>query len=496
MRLGMKIDAPLEQTIFEGLSGIRLQHFSVKNLFGEFSYEIPINVEKHVTAIIAPNGMGKTLCLRMINSFFANKWTIFSETVYDSVVFKFTTGHEVTIRRPPPEGEESEEVIPQTRFEALVAGGLLSQPVLWQPRLNSDDRRPLTPERYLPFLSRVGAGKWRHDHTGEIYAIADIVDSYGDQLPRIFKASVFGKKPPILEAIISEINCRLIETQRLLILKEPFQNALYYQAHVSASTKSSLAIEQKAESLKEKISREINAYAALSQSLDRSFPRRVVQESTDRFVRTPVSIDDLKTRLQDLDKKRDELTKAGILDSEADQPVALPPGNISPDIASVLQVYADDTQKKLSSLSNILEKIELFKQLIDQRFATKDVTISRKNGIDVSFHGKGVPLGKLSSGEQHQLVLFFELLFEIEGNSLILIDEPELSLHVAWQKKFIADLMDIIKLNRFDVILATHSPQLIGRWNELVVELGDVDPDDEIASTDIPILPDLLGENF
>lgn len=55
-----------------------------------------------------------------------------------------------------------------------------------------------------------------------------------------------------------------------------------------------------------------------------------------------------------------------------------------------------------------------------------------------------------------------------------MIDEPELSLHVAWQKNFIGDLMKIIDLNKFDVILATHSPQLIGRWNNLVVELGDV----------------------
>jgi predicted ATP-binding protein involved in virulence len=86
-----------------------------------------------------------------------------------------------------------------------------------------------------------------------------------------------------------------------------------------------------------------------------------------------------------------------------------------------------------------------------------------------------VPLEKLSSGEQHQLVLFFELLFELKENALILIDEPELSLHVAWQKKFLSDLNRIIELNQFDVILATHSPQLVARWNHLVVELGDVD---------------------
>jgi len=34
--------------------------------------------------------------------------------------------------------------------------------------------------------------------------------------------------------------------------------------------------------------------------------------------------------------------------------------------------------------------------------------------------------------------------------------------------------MSIINLNHFDVVLATHSPQLIGRWENIVVELGDV----------------------
>ena len=140
----------------------------------------------------------------------------------------------------------------------------------------------------------------------------------------------------------------------------------------------------------------------------------------------------------------------------------------------MLSVYADDTRSKLSSLSTLLARIQLFKELISQRFVSKIVSVS-KQGFEVNYHNKKVPLEKLSSGEQHQLVLFFELLFELKENALILIDEPELSLHVAWQKKFISDLKKIIALNRFDVILATHSPQLIGRWNNLVVELGEVD---------------------
>ncbi len=135
-----------------------------------------------------------------------------------------------------------------------------------------------------------------------------------------------------------------------------------------------------------------------------------------------------------------------------------------------------DTRKKLESLSILLARITLSKELIDDRFNSKSVNIEREAGFSIRRGGEQVaPLDKLSSGEQQQLVLFFELLFELKENALILVDEPELSLHVAWQKKFIPDIQRILGLNRFDVLLATHSAQIIGHWEELVVELGDVD---------------------
>ncbi len=68
--------------------------------------------------------------------------------------------------------------------------------------------------------------------------------------------------------------------------------------------------------------------------------------------------------------------------------------------------------------------------------------------------------------------MFYELLFKVPENSLVLIDEPEISLHVVWQKEFLTDLEDIIKIRNFDILLATHSPSIInGNWN-LTVELN------------------------
>jgi predicted ATP-binding protein involved in virulence len=85
--------------------------------------------------------------------------------------------------------------------------------------------------------------------------------------------------------------------------------------------------------------------------------------------------------------------------------------------------------------------------------------------------GSELDLEMLSSGEQHELVLLYDLLFETSKNALVMIDEPELSLHVAWQDEVLKDLLEMAELSDFDVLLATHSPLIIGdRW-DLTVEL-------------------------
>lgn len=449
--------------------GIRLAQFRVEKLFDEFDYVIPLHVDQHVTAIIAPNGTGKTLCLRMIHALFDQKWGVFFDTSFSSAVFEFTDKTVIRIFKSKQRPRQDSADDPESLHLTIRSPNLNSE-IEWKPKAVDPKQASLHIERFIPFVSRVSIGKWRHDHTGELYSFTDLIDQYGDTIPDEIKEMAYRDKPIELGMITKQVECRLIETQRLLILRDDDRDDFF---HPNRHPRSTLAITRKAQTLKDIISREINAYAALSQSLDRTFPKRVIS--------SPASFpaEDLKSRLDELDAKRKELMAAGILDTEADDSVSIPDGEIEPAIARVLNFYAIDSKKKLDSLSPILAKITLFKKLIDQRFVTKDVRISKQNGIDVQFKGNRVALSRLSSGEQHQLVLFFELLFEIKENSLILIDEPELSLHVAWQKKFIGDLMKIIELNRFDVILATHSPQLIGRWNNLVVELGDVEGEAE-----------------
>ena len=88
-------------------------------------------------------------------------------------------------------------------------------------------------------------------------------------------------------------------------------------------------------------------------------------------------------------------------------------------------------------------------------------------------NGETVGLESLSSGEQHELVLHYELLFRVRTNTVVLIDEPELSLHINWQKQFLPDLLDTVQLSGIDAVIATHSPFIAGYRDDLMVRLGD-----------------------
>jgi len=182
-------------------------------------------------------------------------------------------------------------------------------------------------------------------------------------------------------------------------------------------------------------------------------------------------MDEVREQLAELEQRRNELTDAGLLDKEEQTHFEVA-ASIDDSKAGVLSVYIDDVGKKLSVFDSLFTKIDLFKTILNRRFLFKTVSIDKNDGI-VFRTPDGAPLSpsSLSSGEQHEVVLLYQLLFKVKPHSLILIDEPELSLHIAWQEQFLKDLAQITSLSDFDVLIATHSPQIISdRW-DLTVEL-------------------------
>ena len=78
---------------------------------------------------------------------------------------------------------------------------------------------------------------------------------------------------------------------------------------------------------------------------------------------------------------------------------------------------------------------------------------------------------QLSSGEQNEIVLLYRLVYEVPDYGLLLIDEPENSLHVAWQKMIVDDLMRIASVKKLQIIIATHSPSIVSKGRSMAKDL-------------------------
>jgi len=155
---------------------------------------------------------------------------------------------------------------------------------------------------------------------------------------------------------------------------------------------------------------------------------------------------------------------------------------LNEDVVKDSETATDVLEQKIEELVNELddepygynrdfEYFEEFVELLNARLLFK--TLSPDSGEFFGDSGVGrVPFSNLSSGEQHLLVMYHRL-FTTEPDTLVMIDEPELSMNVVWQRNFLKDLQRIIELRKFDVLIATHSPQIIHDKWDWMVPLGE-----------------------
>ena len=120
-----------------------------------------------------------------------------------------------------------------------------------------------------------------------------------------------------------------------------------------------------------------------------------------------------------------------------------------------------------------------FQDMIDELFADTNKKIDRQsNEIQfVQTNGNGttemITPYQLSSGEKQMLAILLTVLVENREPYALLMDEPEISLHIDWQQRLI-DLIRQLNPNA-QIILSTHSPALImDGWMSNVTEVGDI----------------------
>ena len=142
--------------------------------------------------------------------------------------------------------------------------------------------------------------------------------------------------------------------------------------------------------------------------------------------------------------------------------------NIGNRIIAELQAGNAEAAQQLSL------KKKRFQDIVDELFTDTGKKIVRtENEIRFSQIGEVLVPYQLSSGEKQMLAILLTVLVEDDQHYVLFMDEPEVSLHIEWQKRLI-DLC--LELNpNVQIILTTHSPAVVmNGWMDSVTEVTDI----------------------
>ncbi|KYM63709.1 hypothetical protein A2U16_07560 [Fusobacterium necrophorum subsp. funduliforme] len=145
-------------------------------------------------------------------------------------------------------------------------------------------------------------------------------------------------------------------------------------------------------------------------------------------------------------------------------------------IKIVTGLWEKSTKEYLSNLIKEIKDNTIFQYLdgINSFFQQtgKEVYLDKENTdihIRSLLKGGDIKVEDLSSGETELLIVYTKLFFECKSNTIILLDEPERSLHIEWQVS-LGEVMGKILQNENNttsqLIIATHSPFILQNMNE------------------------------
>ena len=149
--------------------------------------------------------------------------------------------------------------------------------------------------------------------------------------------------------------------------------------------------------------------------------------------------------------------------------------------------YLSDLSKQLSDLIHQAGKVDMedmkkiyahndmFIEIVNEAFKRTNKTVdTTKSKLQFKIEDELLESNKrLSSGEKQFIIVMLTILLQRNQESILIMDEPEISMHLDWQRNLIQNIQ---KLNpNCQIILATHSPGIImDGWEQLVSNISDL----------------------
>ena len=430
-----------------------LKSIKITKLFGRFDYNINL-MDNGITIITGPNGYGKSTILSFIDEFRNKTIKEVLDHTFESILF-VTNSDKLLITKSNNEFKINDYCFKYSR------------------------KNKFEPD-YYPRLMHLGDEEYFDMDTNEIIDFNDFHEYYMNEyfssneinyLLRLYndkdkdKAGVkrtIKEISNLLKKIRREIGeVRFIKEQRLIEKRVvsndkrvPYRGSKVEYINV---------IEDNAQKLVRKMEEVMGKHSELANKLDSTYITRLFDTTKE------LNAIDFDSNLDDLKQKQNKLNHYGLAEIKNTSTL-----RYMPEFAKALFVYFKDAKEKYRVFENLITKLDLYENIVNNKLAFKKMVLSRKDGICVNTEdGNKLPLTSLSSGEQEILVLYYKLIFESDVN-LLLIDEPEISLHVAWQKEILDDFKKVVAVNKdVQIIISTHSPMLLSGNMDINIDLGE-----------------------
>lgn len=424
---------------------MQISRLQIKNLYDQYNYDIDFNSEEkeQITILTGPNGYGKTTILRILKSLNPKSLYYFYVIKFSEIIISFDNNTVLNITQNYKTEVESifaidykDELEKEVRF-------------IW----NKATGEPLTHFVY----NRTNIEKARRTYKflrgtySRRKAFEDLTNREKEEI--LLDNEEFNEY--IAKANGQEQFLMQLEALRSCYIPS---NRIYNEAH---EENENLPIEKVREALKDKMTNARFDYLIHSHRIDSIFIKKVLGSVYEDCSLS--SYNELKAEVENQMNTAAEYKLA--------EKVEIPEYN--EENKAVLFAYLKGLEEKFSKFSTILEKTNLFhKMLTSKGFANKSVEISPQHGfIFKSNNGDIIDGYKLSSGEQNEIIMLYHLIYEVPDQGLLLIDEPENSLHVAWQKTIVDDMKEIADIKRLQIIIATHSPSIVSKGFSMTKDL-------------------------
>lgn len=213
---------------------MNIDRIRVRGLFDHFDHDLEFRTDERVMIVIGPNGFGKTTTLRLIDALFNQSLHRLAEISFRSIEVSFDQDKSLIVEKEDHTKQDDDG--PQLNFIFQDGSG---EPKTFNPRAQRRTERWLEMEDLL--------SRWYKLGTGEAPDFGPLIRLSGSSW----------SPPRWLQDVLGAVTVRFIDTERLTHTDHPKRTVRVYS-----------------EELARIVSKAIAEYAALSHSLDRTFPAR------------------------------------------------------------------------------------------------------------------------------------------------------------------------------------------------------------------------------